>query len=186
MTKEDYELWTQHNLTDADACDLSTEQRIAFNRLPHFFAENAGAGERNGFEVGQAATQASTSILRVASQDISGAASEQAQDNYGQLRRVLHLTRGAPVMLLSNLRTKANLVSGAMGALIAVELTPGATSGTGDLPTSVAATDVRYVIVDIPKYTGPIFFADHPTWVVVRPLPVRHKRIKKWERIQLP
>ncbi len=71
MTKDDHELWTQHNLTDADACDLSTEQRISFNRLPHLFAENAGAGERNGFEVGQAATQASTSILRVASQDTS-------------------------------------------------------------------------------------------------------------------
>ncbi len=55
MTKDDHELWTQHNLTDADACTLSTEQRTAFNRLPHLFAENAGAGERNGFEVGQAA-----------------------------------------------------------------------------------------------------------------------------------
>jgi hypothetical protein len=89
-------------------------------------------------------------------------------------------------MLLINLRTRANLVNGAMSALVAVELAPGATSGTGDAPTSVAATDVRYVIVDISRYTRPTFFADHPTWVVVRPLPVRHKRIKKWERIQLP
>jgi hypothetical protein len=186
MTKDDHELWAQHNLTDADACTLTEAQRVAFNRLPHLFAENAGAGERNGIEVGQEAARASNFILRVASQDTSGAAAQQPQDNYGQLRRVLHLTRGAPVMLLANLRTRANLVNGAMGTLVAAELKPRVGSGTSVLPKSVAATDIRYVIVDIPKYTGPAFFTEHPTWVAVRPLPVRHKRIKKWERVQLP
>ncbi len=40
--------------------------------------------------------------------------------------------------------------------------------------------------VDIPKYTGPCFFPGHPTWVPIRPLQARHRRMKQWTRTQLP
>ena len=39
-----------------------------------------------------------------------------------QLRRVVHLAREAPMMLLANLRTSVGLVNGAMGTLKAVVL----------------------------------------------------------------
>ena len=45
---------------------------------------------------------------------------------------------------------------------------------------------MRYVVVDIPKYTGPVFFEGHPTYVPVRPVPARHRRMKQWTRLQLP
>ena len=48
MTKEDHALWGTHDLA-ADACALSQEDRARFEGLTHLFAENAGAGERNGF-----------------------------------------------------------------------------------------------------------------------------------------
>ena len=38
MTKEDHALWKEHDLTDVDNCKLTTEERDAFNKLPHLFA----------------------------------------------------------------------------------------------------------------------------------------------------
>ncbi len=187
MTKEDHESWREHNLNDIDVCTLSAEDRARFeNRMPHLFAENAAAGCRNGFKAGQHASETGASVLRVTSGDSSAAASRQPHDQYGQLRRVVHLVRGAPMMLIANLRTSVGLVNGAMGDLVAVELRDGASSGAQELRNAVSVADVRYAIVDFPKYEGPVFFADHPTWVPVRPLRVRHKRVKQWQRLQLP
>ena len=99
----------------------------------HLFAENAVAGERNGFKVGRQAVTVSGTVLRVASRDSSQAASRATYDMYGQVRRVVHLARGAPVMLISNLRTSIGLVNGAVGKVVAVELREGAEADDGGL-----------------------------------------------------
>ena len=186
-TKEDHALWCTHNLSDIDTCSLSPEERDYFeNKVPHLFAENAVAGARNGFKAGQRASTIASTVLRVSSADSSDAAARQQHDQYGQLRRVVHIVGGAPVMLLANVRTSVGLVNGAVGYVVAAVLAEGAGNGEGDLRNAIAATDLRYVVVDFPKYVGPAFFADHPTWVPVRPLRNRHKRIKQWQRIQIP
>ena len=49
MTKEDHALWATHDLDDDDTFDLTPEQRSYIEqKVPHLFAENQFAGQRNG------------------------------------------------------------------------------------------------------------------------------------------
>ena len=181
MTKEDWRLWLEHDLADDD-CKLTREQRQFFEqgRVTHLFAENAGAGERNGLMSSRAIPlpPGRLRILRVASRDNTAAASRQTCDMYGGLRRVVHLVEGAPAMIICNLRTPAGLVNGATGTVVGAVLRRDAEDR--DLREAVSAADVEYVVHDVPKYSGPVIYPDHPTWVLIEPTTVMHKRMKGW------
>ena len=141
------------------------------------------AGERNGRKAGQLARADNSTVLRVASAD-NHASPKVACDSYGGLRRAVHLVRRAPSMLICNMRTPAGLVNGARGTVVAVVLknqTP-----DKDLDGAVSAASVKYVVVDMPKYCGPVFFPEHPKWVPIEPATMKHNRFKGWERRQLP
>ena len=184
MTKEDHALWSKHDLA-ADGCTFTPQQRATLEgKVTHLFAENAGAGERNGFMAGCLAEQEGKHILRVASRDNTAAASRQACDAYGQLRRVVHIVEGAPVMIICNLRTPAGLVNGATGKVVGTVLRR--SEEDKDIRGAVSAADVEYVVVDVPSYRGPVIFPEHDTWVPIQPVTVKHKRMKGWERLQLP
>ena len=184
MTKEDWQLWQEHDLA-ADNCKLTPQERSKLeDDVTHLFAENAGAGERNGLMASSLARRQRQSILRVASRDSTVAASRQPCDMYGQLRRVVHLEKGAPAMVICNLRTPAGLVNGATGTVVGVVLR--SNKEDSDLRGAVSAADVAYVVLDVPKYRGPQIYPGHPTWVPIEPTVVRHKRFKGWERRQLP
>ena len=93
-------------------CTLSAKERAYFEEeAPHLFAENALTEQRNGHKLGQYASAASVYVLRVASFDSTAAACRQPHEHYGNFRRVVHLTRGASVMFISNLRTSTGLVN---------------------------------------------------------------------------
>ena len=71
-------------------------------------------------------------------------------------------------MIIANVRTPAGLVNGALGTLVAV--LPKDKKNEGDtISGAVSASDVEYAVVDFPKYTGPVIFPEHPTWVPVEP-----------------
>jgi len=179
-------LWVTHDLTDL-SCDLTSQEQEALEDVTHLFAENGPAGQRNGLRCGRLAEASGSHILRVASVDSPSQACRSPCDQFGQLRRVVHLVQGAPVMLLANLRTPAGLVNGALGTLVGVKLKDTeALSSTFEVPGAVSAQDIDYAVVDVPTYTGPVFFAAHPTWVPVEPIVVRHKRFQSWERLMLP
>ena len=77
MEKEDWQLWQEHDLA-ADKCKLTRQQRDKLEKeVPHLFAENTGAGERNGLMAGDLAVSSGRHILRVASRHNTAAASRQ-------------------------------------------------------------------------------------------------------------
>ena len=87
-------------------------------------------------------------------------------------------------MIISNLCTVAGLVNGARGTILAVVLKD--SRRREDVQGAISATDVKYVVMDVPKYCGPVIFPGHPTWVPIEPVSVRHDRNKGLERVQLP
>ncbi len=87
-------------------------------------------------------------------------------------------------MIISNLRTEAGLVNGATGKVLGAVLKE--SLAREDLKGAVCASDVKYVVMDVPSYRGPVIFPGHPTWVPIEPQPVRHDRQKGWQRLQLP
>ena len=174
----------------------------------HLFCENRRAGKFNGRSLGEALQAPSVAgrALRIWSQDSSPTVERHAHDQYGGLRRVLHLAEGVPVMLLSNLRTVWNLVNGLRGRVIAtiplaVCITAPGLRGfsarastleeqsrvrNADEVDGVSASEVQYVVVDFPGYRGPVMVEDHPTWVCVGKQQVRHEHYRVHSRIQFP
>eukprot|EP00435_Cladocopium_sp_Y103_P051080 s1595_g15.t1 len=197
-TKEDVALWQTHDLTHR-SCAFTVQERKTFEKQRvHLFCENRRAGQFNGQRLGEdvASKQDSSTILRIWSVDSTPGVERHTCDNYGGLRRVLHLAVGAPVMLTTNLRTVWNLVNGARGTVVAVvsqscsvagEVVSANASPTGASEVGgVSASQVTYVIVDMPGYIGPTMVAGHPTWVCIPKQQLRHERNKGLARTQFP
>ena len=68
------------------------------------------------------------------------------------------------------------MVNGAAGTIVGVVLKEGAAES--DVGGAVSAADIKYVVMDVPKFCGPVLFPSNPTWVPIEPLTVRHKRNK--------
>ena len=196
-TKEDVQLWKSHDLTDVAACTLTVEERKFFEgKCVHLFCENRRAGQFNGRRLGEdVAAKDKCTILRVWSNDSTPGVERYTSENYGGLKRVLHLAEGAPVMLTMNLRTVWNLVNGARGHVVAVLPVEQEPSVSGDRvepgphvaePGGVSAAAAEYVIVDFPGYVGPLMVAGHPTWVCIPKQTNRHEKFKGLARTQFP
>jgi hypothetical protein len=199
-TKEDVQLWKSHDLTDLAACTLTVEERLFFEqKCVHLFCENRRAGQFNGRRLGEdVMDKDSSTILRIWSVDSTPGVERYTSENYGGLKRVLHLAAGAPVMLTMNLRTVWNLVNGARGHVVAVVPVeePPVAAGSGAVGTplvaqvnevgGVSAGTAEYVIVDFPGYVGPVMVAGHPTWVCVPKLSNRHEKFRGLARTQFP
>ena len=55
MTPDDHKLWMEHDLGERD-CTFKEAERTNFEaNVTHLFAENAGAGDRNGFKAAELA-----------------------------------------------------------------------------------------------------------------------------------
>jgi len=87
------QLWKSHDLTDVSACTLSVEDRKLFEQDGvHLLCENRRAGQFNGRRLREdAASCAEGRILRLWSVDSAPGVERYTCDNYGGLRRVLHM-----------------------------------------------------------------------------------------------
>ena len=173
------------------------EERKFFERkCVHLFCENRRAGQFNGRRLGEdVAGKENSTILRVWSNDSTPGVERYTSENYGGLKRALHLAEGAPVMLTTNLRTVWNLVNGARGHAVSVvpaeqhpavsgdRVEPGASAAEVG---GVSATAAEYVIVDFPDYVGPLMVAGHPTWVCIPKQTNRHEKFRGLARAQFP
>ena len=141
-------------------------------------------------------------ILRLWSVDSTPGVERYTCDNYGGLRRVLHVAIGAPVMLTMNLRTVWNLVNGARGHIVAVlpslehvaSAASAAVAGAlgqqqnnkSDEVGGVSVAAAQYVVVDFPSYVGPTMISGHPTWVAVPKQTCRHEKFRGLARTNFP
>ena len=173
------------------------------------FCENRRAGQLKGRRLAlgeHAAAKTDGRILRIWAADSTPGVERHTSENYGGLRRVLHVAIGAPVMLTMNLRTIWNLVNGARGHVVAVVPAVAAVGAQGQSPESgvaavralgrsseananevggVSATLVD-VFVDFPQYVGPVMVSDHPTWVCVPKQTCRHEKFRSLARTNFP
>ena len=106
-------MWKSHDLNDVSACTFSVEERKLFEQEGvRLFCENRRTGQFNGRCLGEdAASRTDGSILRLWSVDSTPGVERHTCDNFGGLRRVLHVGKDAPMILTMYLRTVWNLVN---------------------------------------------------------------------------
>ena len=204
-TKEDVELWKTHDLTSPTRTFTPQERQKFERERVRLFCERKKAGQFNGRRLGEDAEDRG-GILRIWSVESSASVEKHACESYGGLRRVLHLSMGAPVMLIiSNLRTAWNLVNGLRGQVVGLvwnETVASASSQQGSAAASaspggvaarnaaevggVQAKSVKYIVIDFPSYLGPCMIKGHPTYVCVAMQVGRHERVHALSRGQFP
>ena len=82
-------------------------------------------------------------------------------DAAGGLVRTLYVCTTARVQLTSNINIDFGLFNGSVGTIMDIVYQQGQ-SPKDALP--------QYILVDFPKFTGPPFLEDHPTWIPVPPV----------------
>ena len=177
MTVEDHALWASHDLSNLNMDP--TLRNILEDEALWLLAENRRTGEHNGGKLVHLVTASGVPALAFAAEHSDEAAARRPSDEFYQLRTMVHMARGAPVMLTANLlwdtcTVKLGLMNGARGRIVAI---------VGEhLPPALPI----YIVVDFPDYRGHPFWPDHPTYVPVPPIRRQSKKSPKLERRQLP
>ena len=118
-----------------------------------------------------------TPIAHISAKHSSTGMAASKSDDAGGLDPDMFLTKGAQVMLTSNLSQEMGLCNGASGMV--QDILYDANSGPPDLPIAVH--------VDFPHYTGPPFLEDRPHCLPVPPqLFAWESRGSKLSRFQVP
>ena len=166
-TKEDVALWKSHDLTSPERTLSAEEIRVFQRDRVHLFCEKQRTGAFNGRRLGEDGTAVrSGGILRVWSVESSPLVERYSCDSFGGLRRVLHFSMGAPVMLISNLRTVWNLVNGLRGRIVGVvweeEEEENKATETGLVFSDGPAPSTGHVFSDGPADSTGHVFSDGP------------------------
>jgi ATP-dependent exoDNAse (exonuclease V) alpha subunit len=122
-------------------------------------------------------TQLPAPTARIAAIHSSSEAAKAKQDDAGGLEAVVHLAKGAKVMLTSNLWQQTGLCNGAIGVIDEILYAEG--QKPPNLPIAVT--------VNFPEYTGPPFMASKPKCIPIAPLTFQwHNGSTQLSRQQLP
>lgn len=115
-------------------------------------------------------------IAKVKAINSSGAHSFSADSAQG-LRNKIYLSKGAKVVLTSNIWAESKLVNGSQGTVRYIIYKDGKSSGR-DLP--------DLVLVEFPNYVGPSFLSSHDRIVPVVPQKATWYSKKEFSRVQYP
>ena len=155
--KKDYYHWRMHDL---DRGHFTQEQKDYFeNYAVWLCARCEDVGARNGRKLAHLAENGKELIHKIDAQHSSKSARKLASSAFDGLRSVIHVVRGCKAMLTRNIAYLFGLANGTRGNVVGVVYGPG---GIGTFPEAI--------IVDVPDYCGPAFYADEPTWIPILPM----------------
>ena len=154
---------------------LTDEECLQFSDAPYLVSTRKQEGEVNYTELRNNAHP----ICKInAVHKPAAAAKQDAKDAMG-LQPVLRLSKGAKVMLRSNLWVSAGLTNGSLGVVHGILYDPESSSPPA-LPAAVA--------VEFPCYQGPPWDPNHPKVVPITPTTAQwqHKNFSLYSRTQVP
>ena len=153
----DYDYWREHDL---DRGHLSDEQKAYFeDEAVWLCARCEDVGSRNGRKLAHMAEDGKLLVHQIHSENSNKSARKQPSTAFDGLRERIHLVRGCKIMLTRNVAYLYGLANGTRGKLVGVVYGPG---GVGTFPEAV--------VVEVPEYCGPEFYAGEPKWVPLLPL----------------
>ena len=148
----DYDYWREHDL---DRGHLSDEQKAYFeDEAVWLCARCEDVGSRNGRKLAHMAEDGKLLVHQIHSENSNKSARKQPSTAFDGLRERIHLVRGCKIMLTRNVAYLYGLANGTRGKLVGVVYGPG---GVGTFPEAV--------VVEVPEYCGPEFYAGEPKWV---------------------
>jgi hypothetical protein len=154
----DYEIWRQHDL---DRGHLSAEQKKYFETEAVWLCTRCeDVGSENGKKLAHKAQDEKLVVHRIhAKHSAHKAAKRQPSSAFDGLRQKIHLVRGCKMMITRNIAYKFGLANGTRGTLVGVVYSAGAP--VGSFPEAI--------VMDVPGYTGPVFYPSQRTWVPILP-----------------
>ena len=143
-----------------DRGHLNDEQKRYFeDEAVWLCARCEDVGTRNGRKLAHMAEDGKLLVHQIHSENSNKSARKQPSTAFDGLRERIHLVRGCKIMLTRNVAYLYGLANGTRGKLVGVVYGPG---GVGTFPEAV--------VVEVPEYCGPEFYAGEPKWVPLLPL----------------
>ena len=143
-----------------DLGHFNDEQKAYFqNEAVWLCARCEDVGSRNGRKLAHMAEDNKLLIHKIEAENSNRSARKQPTSAFDGLRNVVHFVRGCKVVLTRNVAYLYGLANGTRGKLVGVVYGPG---GVGTFPEAV--------VVEVPDYCGPAFYADEPKWVPLLPI----------------
>ena len=166
--------WRQHDL---DRGHFSPEQKKYFeNEAVWLCTLCEDVGKENGRKLADAAQNEKKLVHQIHAQHSHHKGAKKLPSTaYDGLRSVINLVRGCKVMITRNIAYKYGLANGTRGTLVGVVYESG--EAVGSFPAAV--------VVHVPEYSGPPFYANEPKWVPILPK-ASMKEGTRYTRTQFP
>ena len=173
MTYEgDYVRWMEHDL---DRGCLTEEQKTYFeDKAVWICSHRADVGRRNGRKLARLAEEGGELVHKISAMHSMVNSRKRPSSVFAGLRSVVHVVRGCSIVITKNIAYRYGVANGTRGTVVGVVYDAG---GVGTFPEAI--------IVEVPDYCGPSFYADEPTWVPILPMTVYKKDTRK-SRTQFP
>ena len=154
---DDYNWWREHDL---DRGHFNKEQKKYFEDHAVWLGGRCeDVGVRNGRKLARMAEDNKEIVHQIHARHSIKSAKKHSSNAFGGLRPVVNAVRGCKMVLTRNVAYLYGLANGTRGQLVGVVYAADAAQGA--FPEAL--------VLDVPDYTGPVFYPDEPTWVPIIP-----------------